>query len=457
MDIQSNIKLEQSEIIKKSLVLLGFLLLFGLITVPLYFLMTAGTKDVTPGAVEAAEVPEIPEMSGEDAEFEEFMPMENQTMIPAQESEAEEYAKKVFQLNGAAFFGGMVLILLLYFVYFELLLKKRFYPLMRGDKTAMICGLLAFLLFILPQILLVTLVPNRITKGLASFTGLPWEVAYAIPGIILVYSFVSIWIDTNFNRVVYMDEVPFYYSQFGNGARNLILITGLTTKGLKGLGAGLAWHYRRFSKEYTVYVMDKREEVKEGVTLRELADDIAAVTEHLGIITADVIGVSQGGMIAQYLAVDHPDLVGKLILVATASRMNDSLKNYVNQSVIYAQKGEMEEFLKDSFESDFSREYQSRRKLFVPLIAKLSVPKTNTRFVRLARSMNTLDVYDELEKINCPVLVIGAGQDRVMTLQASEEIAEKLQCKKFVYRNLGHGVCAEAPDFCERVERFLIF
>lgn len=452
MNIQSKIKLEQSEIIKKSLVLLGFLLLFELISVPLYFLMTAGTKDITPEENRIVETPEVPE---EFTEQDSFSFDESELTIPTQESEAEEYAKKVFQLNSPAFFGGMVLILLLYIIYFELVLKKRFYPLMRGDRIAMLSGLLAFLLFVLPQILMVTLVPTRITKGLASFHGIPWEIAYAIPGLILIYSFVSIWMDTNYNRVVYVDDVPFYYSQFGNGAKNLILITGLTTKGLKGRGAGMAWHYRQLAGEYTVYVMDRREEVKEGVTLRELADDIAAVAEHLGIISTDLIGVAQGGMVAQYLAIDHAGLIGKLVLVATASRMNDSLHNYVNQSVIYAQKGELDGFVRDFFERDFSTEYQERRKAFLPMVVKISVPKSNTRFVRLARATNTLDTYGELEKISCPVLVIGAGADRVATLQASEEIAEKLQCKKYIYRNYGHAVYIEAPDFCERILRFL--
>ena len=49
-----------------------------------------------------------------------------------------------------------------------------------------------------------------------------------------------------------------------------------------------------------------------------MADDQAAAMQILGIDKASVLGVSQGGMIAQYLAIDHPGMVEKLILAVTA-------------------------------------------------------------------------------------------------------------------------------------------
>ena len=50
-----------------------------------------------------------------------------------------------------------------------------------------------------------------------------------------------------------------------------------------------------------------------------MALDIAAAMDTLGIKNADIFGVSQGGMIAQYLAIDRPDLVNKLVLAVTLS------------------------------------------------------------------------------------------------------------------------------------------
>ena len=74
-------------------------------------------------------------------------------------------------------------------------------------------------------------------------------------------------------------------------------------------------------------------------------------------------------------------------------------------------------------------------------------PKDVQRFVTLAKSCLTCNTYDELEKIQCPVFVLGGRQDKVVTGTASEEIAEKLKCSIHMYETLGHAAYEEAKDF----------
>lgn len=82
---------------------------------------------------------------------------------------------------------------------------------------------------------------------------------------------------------------------FGRGAKPLVMIQGLNTRGIKGAALPLAWMYRIFAKDYKVYVFDRRPVVFDGITVRDLAGDIAAAMDQLGIKNADVVGVSQGG------------------------------------------------------------------------------------------------------------------------------------------------------------------
>ena len=129
------------------------------------------------------------------------------------------------------------------------------------------------------------------------------------------------------------------YITFGSGKKTLILIQGLNTRGIKGSGLLLAYMYRVFAKDFRVYLFDRRPSIEESITVRDMASDIATAMDILGISNADIIGVSQGGMIAQYLAIDRPDLVNKLVLAVTLSRNNNTLKNVINNWIKMAQQG----------------------------------------------------------------------------------------------------------------------
>lgn len=242
---------------------------------------------------------------------------------------------------------------------------------------------------------------------------------------------------------------------FGKGRKSLILIQGLNTRGIRGAAVSLAWMYRIFAEDYVVYLFDRRPEVFDGITVRELAEDIAAAMDQLGIKNADVIGVSQGGMIAQYLAIDRPDLVSKLVLAVTLSKNNDTVQSVIEQWIALTEQGAMKQLITDMAEKMYSDAYIKRYKPLMPLLTVLQKPKDARRFILLAKACLTCNAYEELEKIQCPVFVIGGRQDQVVGAKASEEIAQKLNCRLFMYGQLGHAAYEEAKDFNKRMYDFL--
>ncbi|MGN0774721.1 MAG: alpha/beta fold hydrolase [Candidatus Ventricola sp.] len=242
---------------------------------------------------------------------------------------------------------------------------------------------------------------------------------------------------------------------FGKGAKSLIMIQGLSTRGIRGAAVSLAWMYRIFAEDYTVYLFDRRPEVYDGITVRDLAGDVAAAMDQLGIRHADVIGVSQGGMIAQYLAIDRPDLVSKLVLAVTLSKNNDTVTSVIEHWIALTKQGAMKQLIEDMAEKMYSDAYLTRYKPFMPLLTVLQRPKDAERFVTLARACLTCHAYEELSKIQCPVFVIGGRKDQVVGPQASEEIAQKLGCRIFMYEQLGHAAYEEAGDFNRRILDFL--
>ena len=251
-------------------------------------------------------------------------------------------------------------------------------------------------------------------------------------------------------------EMQFDYLTFGNGTKPLIMIQGLNTNGIKGAALSLSYMYRIFARDYRVYLFDRRPVVQEGITVRDMAFDIAEAMDLLGITNADVFGVSQGGMIAQYLAIHRPDLVRKLVLAVTLCRNNDTVERVVNSWIEMAEQGAMKALVADMAEKMYSEAYIKRYRPFMPLLTILQKPKDVERFVILAKACLTCNTFEDLAKIKCPVFVLGGRQDKVVTGTASAEIAERLGCKIHMYEGLGHAAYEEAGDFNQKVYEFMI-
>ena len=256
-------------------------------------------------------------------------------------------------------------------------------------------------------------------------------------------------------RKLQLRNMQIDYITFGVGTKPLVMIQGLNTSGIKGTSVPLAWMYRTFAKDYTVYLFDRRPDVFDGITVKELADDVALAMDALKIQNADVIGVSQGGMIAQYLAINRPELVNKLALAVTLSRNNDTVEGVIKNWIALVQQNAMKQLVADMTEKMYSAAYIKRYKPFMPLLTVLQKPKDAQRFIILAKSCLTCNIYDELSKIQCPVFVIGGRQDKVVGADACVETAQKLGCRLFMYEHLGHAAYEEAKDFNNRIYEFL--
>lgn len=245
------------------------------------------------------------------------------------------------------------------------------------------------------------------------------------------------------------------YVVFGKGTKPFVIIPGLSLNRVKGAGMSLAFMYRIFAKEYRVYIFDRKEVITEGYTIKEIAKDTAYAMEKLGISKANILGVSQGGMIAQFLAMEYPELVEKLVLGVTLSRQNETVKNAVETWIQFAGNGELKNFVEDMLVKMYSSQHIKKYKRLIPLMTKMSEKADLERFIILAKACLTCDTYEELHKITCPVLVLGGKLDKVVTGEASEEIAEKLKCRIYMYEELGHAAYEEAKDFNYRIYEFL--
>lgn len=247
------------------------------------------------------------------------------------------------------------------------------------------------------------------------------------------------------------------YVRFGTGKKTLLMLPGvgdgLTT--VKGLAVPFALMYRALAKDFTVYVFSRRVNLPEHMTTREMAADVNEAMEKLGLPAAAVVGVSQGGMIAQWLAIDHPDKVDKLVLTVTSSRPNDVIREAIGQWSDMALRKDYKGIMLDTAERSYSPRHLRRARLTYGLLGNVGKPKSFCRFLTQAESCITHDAYDKLPRISCPTLVIGGTEDRIVTGAASEEIAAQIPGSElYMYKGLSHGLYEEAPDFLKRVADF---
>lgn len=259
------------------------------------------------------------------------------------------------------------------------------------------------------------------------------------------------------NGAVTIGNTDMYYAAFGGGGRKLVVLPGLSDglATVKNKAAVLAPPYRKFFGEFTVYLFSRKNAMPEGYGMADMADDQALAMRSLGIDRACVLGVSQGGMIAQLLAARHPELVERLVLAVTAPYANDAVKSTVSGWIEMARRGDHTALMMDTAERMYSDDYLQKNRRLFPLVARLTKPADYDRFLKNAGAILRFDARGELTKILCPTLIIAGGEDKTVGTDAARELAGGIAGSELaVYEKLGHGAYEEARDFYDRVLAF---
>ncbi len=255
-----------------------------------------------------------------------------------------------------------------------------------------------------------------------------------------------------------LDGTTMDYIAFGKGRKAFIMIPGLSDglTTVKGLAIPFSRLYKEFTKTHRVYVFSRRNELPEEYTSQEMAEDISRAMDKLGIEKADVMGVSQGGTIAQHLALDHAEKVNRLVLTVTYARPNDTIRSVVNRWIGYAEQGDYGSIAVDTAEHSYSEQYLKKYRKYYPVLKKIGRPKSFDRFLTMARACLTHDCFDRLGEIKCPTLIVSCGEDKIVTNAASVMMSCAIPGSRlYVYPAYGHAAYEEAKDFNSRVNSFI--
>ena len=248
------------------------------------------------------------------------------------------------------------------------------------------------------------------------------------------------------------------YVRFGTGKRIFVMLPGLGDglKTVKGTALPMALMYRMFSKDFTVYMFSRKEALPAGHTTRDMARDLKEAMDALGIEKASVLGVSMGGMIAQWLAIDYPEKVEKLILAVTSSKPNPILLDSIQEWMEQAKRGDHTALMDSNMRKIYSAAYYRKNKWMIPLVGRLTKPRSYERFQIQAEACLNHDASHDLNRILSPTLVIGGEKDEALGSDASREMAAQIPNAALkMYPQWGHGLYEEAKDFNRVVKDFL--
>ena len=261
------------------------------------------------------------------------------------------------------------------------------------------------------------------------------------------------------NGTVSLGNSAMSYVSFGSGNKPLILLPGLSDglATVKGKALFLALPYRLFFNDFKVYMFSRKNDLPDNYTIREMAYDQAEAMRKLGIEKASIVGVSEGGMIAQYLAIDHADLIEKLVIAVSAPKANETIQAVIKLWIELAKQKNHKQLMIDTAEKSYSEAYLKRYRKIYPVIGWIGKPKSYHRFLVNANAILHFDCFDDLKKITCPTLIIGGATDQIVGSIASYEMHEQIKDSEFyMYEKFGHAAYEEAVDFNKRIHDFLI-
>jgi len=208
---------------------------------------------------------------------------------------------------------------------------------------------------------------------------------------------------------------------------------------IMGLGsAKIRWGFQLgpFRKYYRVITFDNRGVGKSDkptgpYTIKMMADDVTGLMAHLGIEKAHIFGGSMGGMIAQEIAINHPERVNKLVLACTFARRDETsgFSSEINKAIEAYQRSSCDEASFRRFSSvfmplAFNKWYY---RVLIGALLKIAIRfVTFTGYVAQFEAVLTHDAADRLGMIKAPTLVITGTEDRVIKPISSEVIAGRV-------------------------------
>jgi pimeloyl-ACP methyl ester carboxylesterase len=223
------------------------------------------------------------------------------------------------------------------------------------------------------------------------------------------------------------DDAP--YLKIGQGPP-LVMVPGLTPDHdvPRGWQRRLAVASARpLARDFTVYVINRKRGLQPGESMSDIAGHLANAIEHDLGQPVFLQGTSTGGSVVLQLAVDRPDLIRRLVVVAAAYRLGPRGRELQAEMARLIRAGEPRQAWASAMTAMLPGPLRGPARPLSRLAVGPIVPADPADVLVTLDAEDAFDVAADLRHVTAPTLVIGGGKDNFYTQELFQGTAAGVQ------------------------------
>lgn len=182
-------------------------------------------------------------------------------------------------------------------------------------------------------------------------------------------------------------------------------------------------------------------------TLAQLAGDLVALLERTG--SATCVGFSLGGAIALWAATERPDLVARVVAVATSSVVGSAATAALCEHIATVKSGDpasIRELMRTDTRSQLGEAAIDPGPIAKERVSAIRNPVGYINAAKAVLSMRDVSLHDRLPRISAPVLIVSGEHDTWCPRRAAELLLERLPQASYIeLAGVGHLVTDTDP------------
>lgn len=249
-------------------------------------------------------------------------------------------------------------------------------------------------------------------------------------------------------------EVELAYRLDGDGGRPLVCIHGVGSykEAWDGVVKGL-------KNDFTILTFDLRghgasSRIKGRYEIEDFVREVIALANHVGFKTFSLAGFSLGGLIAQKLALTHPERVARLILLSTVAGRTQEEKDRVAGRLAALMAGEPGSHYDASLSRWLTEEFQKSNPEKIARLRERNAENDPDCYAAAYRVLAQTDLGEELSQIGVPTLIATGECDSGSNPRMARFINDKIaNSELIILPGLRHSILTEAPELVASIMR----